>query len=279
MLNHEAKRIIDAEIIPKIETGDLALFLGPEASIGTPSLNGKGIPSTTEFVTRIFDEAGYPPEEATLTDFPTAFGAGQDDINDFAGFLKSNYTVSSVHAWQADIFKLWWKVVFTTNIDNIADEAILKNKNSTLKYPDYKIYNHSDFEPVHSLPTSPPVVHLHGKVTDITAGILIDGVSYGSTSSKQGEWLSKCALNIEYGNCLFIGTKFKGSEIDNAIRSKTAGESFNNKDSSWIVAESFTKIEQNHYLRKGITPIIANTVDFFLYINSQINHISPEKFL
>lgn len=279
MLSHEAKRIIDAEIIPKMEIGDLTLFLGAETFAGTPSLNGKGIPTTEELIKRIFDSAGYPPDEAMLTDFPTAFGAGQDDIDDFDSFLKSNYTVSSIHTWQVDIFKLWWKTIFTANIDNIANEAINQNKNSTLNYPDYKTYNYADLEPVHGLPTSPPIVYLHGTVTNIPAGILIDGVSYGITSSKQSEWLAKCALNIEYGNCLFIGSKFKGSAIDSAIRSKTSAESFNIKERSWVVAENFTQIEKSHYTRKGITPIIARTDEFFSYLKSQINHVSPDKFL
>lgn len=279
MLNHEAKRIIDAEIIPKMETGNLTLFLGAETFAGTPSLNGKGVPSTDELIKRIFESAGYPPEEALLTDFPTAFGAGQDDIDDFDNFLTSNYSVSSVHTWQTDIFKLWWKTIFTTNIDNIANEALAQNKRSGLSYPDYKIYNYSDSEPVHALPTSPPIVYLHGTVTNISAGVMIDGISYGITSSKQSEWLTKCALNIEYGNCLFIGSKFKGSAIDSAIRSKSAADSFNSREPSWVVGESFTQIEKSHYLRKGITPLVADAGDFFSYLKSQISHVSPEKFL
>ncbi|MEF9674242.1 hypothetical protein QNM99_27540, partial [Pseudomonas sp. PCH446] len=58
----------------------------------------------------------------------------------------------------------------TANIDNIANEAINQNKNSTLNYPDYKTYNYADLEPVHGLPTSPPIVYLHGTVTNIQPG-------------------------------------------------------------------------------------------------------------
>lgn len=279
MLNQEAKKIIDKEIIPKMETGDLTLFLGADVFAGTPSINGKGIPSNDELIKRIFDAAGYPPEEALQTDFPTAFSAGQDDIINFDNFLKSNYTASSVHTWQADIFKLWWKTIFTTSIDNIANEAVAQNKKASLSYPNYKLYNYSDNEPVHGLPTSPPIVYLHGTITEISSGILIDGISYGVTSSKQSEWLAKCALNIEYGNCLFIGSKFKGSAIDTAIRSRNSTDSFNSKEPSWVVAESFTKIEQNHYIKKGITPVVADADEFFSYLKSQTTHLSPEKFL
>jgi len=279
VLSREAKLIIDAEIIPKMQTGDLALFLGAETSAGTPALNGKEIPSPSELIKRIFETAGYPPEEAALTDFATAFGAGQDDITDFEAFLKSNYTASSIYGWQADIFKLWWKIVFTTGIDNVAEKALLQNKASNLKYPDYKTFNYTEVEPVHSLPTSPPIVHLYGTVARISDGIVIDGVSYKANLTNQSEWLARCALNIEYGNCLFVGSKFKGSDIDTAIRSKSIAESFNSKEKSWIIAENFTQIERNHYVKKGIIPILASANDFFSYLKSQTAHISPDKFL
>lgn len=64
MLDNDAKQIIDKEIIPKIQNGDLALFLGAGISIGTPSMNGLGIPSTGDLIRRICEAAGYPPTEA-----------------------------------------------------------------------------------------------------------------------------------------------------------------------------------------------------------------------
>ncbi|MDG9882804.1 hypothetical protein N7650_08160, partial [Pseudomonas sp. GD04058] len=162
MLSVEAKNIIDEQIISKVQIGELALFLGAGISIGTPSLNGQGIPSTPELISRICKEAGYPSPDEEYTDLPTAFGVGQDDIPNFENFLISNFQSTQIHGWQSDIFKLWWRIIFTTNIDNIAHVAIGQNSKTVNTYPDYKIYNYKDVEPVHSLPTSPPLVYLHG---------------------------------------------------------------------------------------------------------------------
>ncbi|WP_431078085.1 SIR2 family protein [Pseudomonas siliginis] len=279
MLDNDARHIIDAEIIPKLQTGDLALFLGAGISIGTPCINGLGIPSTSDLIKRICEAAGYPPTEAELTDLPTAFGVGQDDIDNFENFLISNFHSTKIHPWHSDIFKLWWRIVFTTNIDNIPHEALVQNKQHTNKYPDYKIYNYKDTEPVHSLPTSPPLVFLHGNIGSMSDGFVFDSVSYATNTVRQSDWMTKCALHIEYGNCLFVGSKFKESDIEAAIRARSTSDSFNKREQSWIVLRSFTQMERSHYIKKGITPIAAEASDFFDYLKSKVEYISPEKFL
>ncbi|MCL9631840.1 hypothetical protein [Enterobacter ludwigii] len=77
----ETRDIILKEILPLVEKGELALFLGAGTSIGTPSINKLTIPSSGDLVKRICEACDYEDEDDTSTDLQTAFGVGQDEID------------------------------------------------------------------------------------------------------------------------------------------------------------------------------------------------------
>lgn len=273
------KKTIRDEIAPLLQTGDLALFLGAGVSIGTPNINGMGVPSTPELIARICNEAGYS-DDANTTDLPTAFGVGEDEIDNFNNFLISNFEVTTPFPWQKDIFKNWWRIIFTTNIDTIPNVSIDEIRGEILKYPNYNTYNYLDREPVQSIPTSPPVVYLHGNVRNVNDGFVFDSVSYADNSVKRSDWISKCALHISHGNCLFVGSKFKESDIEAAIRQRTFWDTTNSENrTNWIVLRDFSELERKSYEKRGITPIKATAEDFFSYLFSQVTYLSPHKFI
>src|SRR5690606_2877133 len=127
MMNEEDKRLILREIAPLVQNGDITLFLGAGISIDTPAINDLGIPSTSCLIKRICEAAGYKDDVAETADLPTAFGVGEDEIDNFENFLISNFTAKSVESWQLKIFQNWWRAIFTTNIDTIPELCIDKN--------------------------------------------------------------------------------------------------------------------------------------------------------
>lgn len=278
-MKDEDKRIIREQIAPLVQNGDVALFLGAGFSIGTPSINNKSVPSSPGLVNRICEEAGYK-EEAEYTDLPTAFGLGEDEIDNFENFLISNFTVTEPEIWQCKVFQYWWRTVFTTNIDTIAESAIRKNNLQNSSFPGYRVFNYSDREPVQSLPTEPPVVYLHGMVSRPVDGFVFDNVSYAENTVNQGDWLSKCSLHISHGNCLFVGSKFKESDIETALRRRKVWEGENHeRENNWIVLRSFSEIERRSYAKRGITPIEAEAKEFFEYLFGLIGTLSQKKFI
>lgn len=273
------KSIIKDEIAPLLQNGDLALFLGAGISIGTDTVNGLGVPSTQELIHRICEEAGYG-EEASSTDLPTAFGVGVDEIDNFDNFLISNFDITKTSDWQMSIFRYWWRCIFTTNIDTLPEVSINELANGTRDYPDYKIFNYRDREPVQTIPTSPPVVYLHGNVKNVNEGFVFDSVSYADNTVKHSDWINKCALHISHGNCLFVGSKFKESDIEAAIREREIWDVTSDiKKTNWIVLRTFSKIEKKSYEKRGIVPIEATAEDFFTYLFSQVAYLSPHKFI
>lgn len=278
-MNEEDKKLIAREITPLVQNGDLTLFLGAGISIDTPAINGLGIPSTPSLIKRICRAAGYGDEVAETADLPTAFGVGEDEIDNFENFLISNFTAKNVEPWQLKIFQNWWRAIFTTNIDTIPELCIDKNRSIRNDFPAYNVFNYDDREPVQSLPTSPPLVYLHGKVSSPSSGFIFDNVSYADHSVKQSDWLVKSALHISHGNCLFVGSKFKESDIETALRRRQSWDKGQVDTKNWIVLRSFTELERNAYKKRGITPIEADAKEFFEFLLSNTSPLSRHKFI
>lgn len=281
MDNNTKKMIID-EIIPHLRNGDLTLFLGAGATIGTPAINDLNIPSTQQLIDRICREAGYSPDVSKETDLPTAFGVGEDDIDNFENFLVSNFTTIKPFPWQVDIFKHWWRAIFTTNIDTVPEKCIQIVKSQGSTFPSYQVFNYKDREPVQSLPIEPPLVYLHGKVSSAQEGFVFDNVSYAEHSINQSDWLVKCALHIAHGNCLFVGSKFKESDIETSLRRRKMWDlSGENKGgaNNWIVLRDFNDLEERSYRKRGIIPIKAKAEEFFSFIFSQVSPLTKHKFI
>ena len=274
------KEIVEKDIAPMLQSGDLTLFLGAGVSIGNETLNGLGVPSSTELVSRICIEAGYSEDDAKETDLPTAFGVGEDEIDNFDNFLISNFIVIKGLEWQKNIFKHWWRCIFTTNIDTMPEACIENNKKSAKEYPNYQFFNYLDREPVVTIPTSPAIVFLHGIANKVKEGFVFDNVSYARNTVKQSDWINKCALHISHGNCLFVGSKFKESDIEAAIRQREFWDkNRDSKKTNWIVLKKFSNLEKKSYLKRGITPIEAKAEDFFNFLFSKVEYLSPTKFI
>ncbi|MGE5034958.1 MULTISPECIES: P-loop NTPase [Yersinia] len=278
-MDQDVREIIINDILPLVEKGELALFLGAGTSIGTPSINRMTIPSTKQLIERICQTCGYEESEYINTDLQTAFGTGQDEIDNFENFLISNFMCERPLNWQLRIFRLWWRIIFTTNIDDVPEKCIEILKKDDKSYPDYHVFNYLDREPVFRIPTSPEVVKLHGCVNKAKEGFVFDSVSYADNTVKQSDWISRCALHITHGHCLFVGSKFKESDIEFSIRQRKNWDKEGSNLTNWIVLNDFSLMEEKSYLRRGIKPIKCSAEELFNLIFDNAHYVSPTKFI
>ena len=79
---------------------------------------------------------------------------------------------------------------------------------------------------------------------------------------KQSDWIRLCALHITHGNCLFVGSRFKESDIDAAIRSRRLWDGQEQTGKNWIILDEFNSLEKTSYERKGITPLKATAEEY-----------------
>lgn len=281
MISDSDKKVVREEIAPLLQDGDLTLYLGAGVSVDTETINGLGVPSSRELIKRICRQVGLDDAEADQADLPTAFGVGEIEIENFENFLIGNFTISKPFPWQVEIFKHWWRAIFTTNIDDLALKCVNILKTELREFPEYAIYNYREREPVTSLSITPPVVHLHGSISRPEQGFVFDAVSYADVTIKSNEWINKSALHISHGQCVFVGSKFKESDIEAAIRQRTlwTDSSSEKQPRNWIVLKKFTALERRAYEKRGITPIEATAEEFFAVLFASVQYMTPAKFL
>ncbi|PPI84529.1 hypothetical protein KEHDKFFH_09665 [Marinobacter maroccanus] len=275
-MKEEEKRIIREKIAPKLKFGELALFLGAGFSVGARSVDGGGIPSTPDLISKIFNKLGKP-DLAKESGLPDTFSFASKKMPDFNNFLKDTFMCAEPFSWHEDVFKYWWRVVFTTNIDDIPEVCEERKKQPKI-YPNYRIFNYKDREPVDVFIVRPSVVHLHGYVRRIDEGVVFDNVQYADYTVSSPDWLRKAALNIQKGDCLFVGSRFEERDIEAALRERQMFDSEGVSD-SWIVLRSVNEVARENYLERGIYPIEATAEEFFEYLFRQVKTVSPEKFI
>lgn len=279
-MDNEAKETIKNKIAPLVQSGQLGLFLGAGFSYQTPAKNGQVIPSTNMLIERILIAAGYRAEDAKDADLATAFSIGQDEIENFSQFLVDTFSCREVLSWQVDLLQHWWRRIYTTNIDNVIQTAVKVLHKQRGKFPDYRFYNYRDRQPTKINPLETPVVHLHGSIENLEAGFVFDNTSYADYAVRGGDWLYGAALQISHGNCVLIGSRFKESDLEVALRERLLWdktEQFSNPN--WIVLKSFKSIERKTYEKRGIVPIEATAEDFITYLNANLSILTPAKFI
>lgn len=279
-MDKETKSYIETKLAPLLQKGELALFLGAGVSIGAPTINNKGIPSSPDLIKRICLASGYSEEDAKSIDLQTAFAFGEKKIDNFDNFLLSNFKVTKAFQWQIDVFKNWWRAVFTTNIDDMTDRCVEQLKLSSKSYPNYTNYNYKERAPVIPLPINPPIAFLHGSINSLKDGFVFDRLSYADNTVFMSDWIRLAALNIAQGHCVLVGSRFKESDIEAAMRQRKVWDNdseFNKPN--WIALKSFSKVEKETYEMNGFFTIQAEAEEFFSFLCSCVKYLSPEKFI
>ena len=269
--------IIEKEIIPALENGRIMLFLGAGFSVGTPSIASK-IPSSQELIHLICQQIHL--EDYHDIDLQDAFQLGNLKINDFEKFLVDIFTVKTPFSWQIDIFRYWWRSIFTTNIDTVIEESIKILDTCQLNiHPDYKIYCHKDVKPIQMSGVERSIVKLHGSITRPNDGFIFERASYAMNSIERYDWMHDVAANIEAGNCLFLGSRFKEIDIDIEISKRSKIYKNSHKPNSWIVLNHFAEYEKELYNAQHITPITATIEEFIKYLTNRVRPLSQKSYI
>ena len=269
--------IIEREIIPALENGRIMLFLGAGFSVGTPSISSK-IPSSQELIDLICQKMDL--EDHHDIDLQEAFQLGNLKITDFEKFLIDTFTVKKPFSWQIDLFRYWWRSIFTTNIDTVIEESIkILNLTQSNIHPDYKIYCHKDIKPIQMSGVERYIVKLHGSITRPKDGFIFERAAYAINSIEKYDWMHDVAANIAAGNCLFLGSRFKEIDIDIEISKRNKLYNNAHKPSSWIVLNKFAGYEKELYSAKNITPITATIEEFVKYLTDKVRPLSQKSYI
>ncbi len=275
------KKIIEEEIVPLIEQGKMALFVGAGFSIGVPTIGGMTVPSSGQLIDRILRPLNYSDDDIENAELGDAFAIGQDAISNFPQFLRENFNVKTPHEWQTNFVRYWWRRIYTTNVDNCLQKSSRSiQKNLGEDSPRYANYNFVDRASIEVDPVEIPIVSLHGTVEHINKGFVFDSIEYADASVRQSDWLRDVGLNISHGHCLFLGSRFNEPDIETALRQRKLWE--NSEDFShpnWIVLRKIDRAKREWYEKRNIVPICCEIEEFCEYVNQKVKTITAGRYL
>lgn len=113
------------QAIKHILDGDAFLFTGAGFSIGAIAINGKPLLGSHDLAKSICKLVDIPEDEETdmLSDAAQDYLDSGKSIEELILFLKSNFEIATTKDFHKTIANLPWRIIFTTNYDNIFELA------------------------------------------------------------------------------------------------------------------------------------------------------------
>jgi hypothetical protein len=269
----EPKFHFDTSLIPtflqNIKAGNCSLFLGAGVSRGA-TVNGRDLPGGDELAEMLIDFAQLSIKGKhklqSIYDAACSKMKSSSYVNDF---IKQKL-IRSEASWQSIIPIFLWKIIYTTNIDDVLVSALKKCKKPVQNFiykchKDYYQYSPQDIDEAF-------VVHLHGYVRKDQFGYIFGHKEYAATIKERLAWHIKFADDFSHGKFLFVGTRFDEPDLDAYIsyREKASSYDRTNLCDSFLVTTSIDDVVINRMRYNGVLCIEASANDFFSWLADQI---------
>lgn len=254
--------LIKNEIAPAVNSGEISLLLGAGFSF-TNKTNRGPLPGGEGLRDLILQECGRSAgPRTTLKD---AYVLGGREISDFNSFLSSCFIVEDVELWQSKMFQYAWNRIYTTNIDNVLNVALQKQKSQGKLGGEFKFFNYADQGVLSETIGSIPVVTIHGTCQKLEDGFIFSTLEYAKASTRVYDWHRDLAANILTGGLVVIGNQLEETDIDTYLAARISD--YPNAEVSaqnWIVMPGPDPIKAANYEANGFRVIDCTAEEFFL---------------
>lgn len=183
--------------------GDAVIFLGSGFSTGAIKADGNEFCSAKSLAHRLLLECGFKDNEL-LDDLGQASEIYQEvkSEHELVEFMLKEFTAVQVNSDQNSIGSVKWKRVYTTNYDNVIEQAFLNN--SKLATPVVLSQKLSDYKDKSNL-----CIHLNGRVDGLTIQKLnnefkFTNKSYLTEEFRKSEWLSLFRTDLLTAKAVFF---------------------------------------------------------------------------
>lgn len=207
------------EVLEKILSEEAMLFCGAGFSRGSINIQDEELIGVSGLLKKMCDELDVEDEDLEYISDLYLEKIGSTKL---IQLLKSNFTVKKVKDYHENIINLPWRIIYTTNYDNVIERANTKytKKSITLN------------EKPHSVNHSQVIVHLNGSIMNLTSDTLqnefkLTRRSYLTTDFIENPWYEVFRNDLESSKVIvFIGYSFK---YDLDIKRLFVSENIKNK--------------------------------------------------
>lgn len=266
----------DAELLFRaLHDGAMNLLTGAGASYGAKGGDGVELRGGEDLARELNAKFALPniaPDDANLQLVYGDIAAIPASRTKLAAFLARRFTNCAV-TWQATLFDLPWKHIWTLNIDDTLQRAAPGGLSRKLNS-----YSWNDPFRVRSLDGDDlQIVHLHGRASTIDPGsseirgIIFSLPEYASRSEITPGWHAEFRSEFVRKPFIICGSRLK-DEYDLATvlafgnRSRERGGC-----PSFVVLRDFAPGEVARFRRQGLIPVSSTGEQFFTVLRAEFN--------
>ncbi len=261
-MNADSLNILRNEIVPQVQSGRCALLLGAGFSYVNSSKKYGPLADGTKLISDILGRCGkIPGKKTTLKD---AYQYGKREDKDFDEYFTDRFTVDQVFPWQAKIFQYPWARLYTTNIDNVLDVALVEAEKIGRTAGEFKFFNYADEGLISNTIGCLPVITIHGTVQKLNEGFIFSSLEYSKAASKTLDWHNDLAAWMLAGGLLVIGNQLDESDFDTYLSRRESHYGGSASAQNWIVMPDPDPIKLENYIAAGFKVIDSTAEDFFV---------------
>lgn len=109
-------------LLRQFETGQVVLFTGAGFSLGATNSRGTEPPDAAALATELAGQCGWSYSGEPL---PAVYAQAEHHLGtrELRSFLESLYANLKPAPWHADIARLYWARIYSTNIDDLVEQV------------------------------------------------------------------------------------------------------------------------------------------------------------
>ena len=262
---HSGAPLID-DLLYRVTNGAAALFLGSGASSGAKSNANTPLLNTTELTNALLRASGQSPTPGTTLPQAYDLAVGTCGQSSVVSLLITHYS-HCTPTWHTLIPTLLWKRIYTTNIDDVVDNAYAiagqrLQAATSLTHVSPDLDDPTEVDAVH-------LVHLHGWVRRPTDGFVFGTAEYVKTQLKHLTWHVRLADHLAQQTFVFVGTSLHEPDIEYYLRSRGTKPS-PARPTSYLVAPDLTSVTVALMHQRDVHCISMDAESFFRWLDTAV---------
>lgn len=194
---HESKLLLR-----QFEKGNVVLFAGAGFSIGAENRQGKDPPLGGALGEILATECGWPYEGE---DLPIVYAQARTHLGSagLEAVLDKWYRDCTPASWHQLVSKLFWYRIYTTNIDDVLENAYSAGASQILD----RIVCPAPYKDQDQFYEHLQCIHLHGSVLDNSKPLTFTFEEFANQTAKSNPWYQAMVDDMQSKSFIFVGAR------------------------------------------------------------------------
>ncbi|MBI2186825.1 MAG: SIR2 family protein [Acidobacteria bacterium] len=257
-------------LLRQFEKGQVALFTGAGFSFGVTNSRGAEPPDAITLAQQLAAECNWPYNGEPL---PAVYAQAEDHLGtkNLRSFLESLYLNLKPAAWHLDIARLYWSRIYSTNIDDLVEQAYARGGVQKLR----SIVCPAPFLEADEFYAEVQCIHLHGAVADHSKPLTFTAEHYAEQTAVGNVWYQQLVEDLQSKSVIFVGTRLNEPPYYHylRLRSERPAGARELRAKCFIVGPQSSPIMRREFERQGYAVIDATAEEFFAALVPRVSEL------